>query len=464
MTKQRCEGPGRPNVVLMVMHDLGDYLGCYGRQVQSPNLDRFAQEGARFTKHFCASPFCSPSRGSIITGQYPHTHGLMGLCNLGWDLPGRAMTDAKRFESAGYRTCLVGFQHEKRKHADLGFQIDLGNRFLASSNYATDYVAECAGEVLGAFAEKQRRGEHTPFYMRIGSYSVHRTLDPVSGSYGYEPMHGRGLAESEVDILPQWMDTPGLRFDLAGFTGEVRNMDRGIGLVLDAIRDSGLEDNTLVIFTTDHGIDFPRAKGTLYDLGTQTALMMRYPGRISAGTTVSGLSSHVDILPTLLEFCGIPATPEIQGRSLLSLINGPYSSVRDHVFAEESTFPGNLMRAIRTDRFKLIRNFIRGPRSNALTNSRTRTVMDTGRFYFVNRPEYELYDLITDPNELVNVSEKSEYREIEIPLREQLRQWLIETNDPVLTNAIERPVDEYDLFPGDRDARNEHAKCLWEIS
>ncbi len=83
---------------------------------------------------------------------------------------------------------------------------------------------------------------------------------------------------------------------------------------------------------------------------------------------------------------------------------------------------------------------------------------------FVNRPEYEFYDLSADPNELVNVSEKYEYRQMEMQLREKLCRWLVDTNDPVLTNAMERPVDEYDLFPGDRDARNEHAKCLWEIS
>jgi N-sulfoglucosamine sulfohydrolase len=453
----------RPNVVLIVTHDLGDYLGCYGHKVASPNLDRLASEGVRFANHFCTSPMCTPARGSLITGQYPHTNGLMGLCNLGWSLPEHQLTDAQRLEAAGYHTCLIGFQHEVRSFPDLRFQTSFGKRYITSSNYATDYPAECADEWLKLRAEEAADGRvASPFYLRLGTYSVHRNVAPVSGSYGYDLMHGRGLPDAEVEVLPAWMNTPGLRYDLAGFTGEVNNMDRGVGLVLDALRAYGFEDNTLVVFTTDHGIDFPRAKGTLYDLGTRTALLMRYPGRLPAGTVVSGLSSHVDVLPTLLDLCGAEGDAAFQGTSLTPLIDGRAATVREQVFTEESTFPNNLMRAVRTERFKLIRNFSRGERSNTALCTGGHTETDTGRFYFTDRPEYELYDLQADPHEMTNLSGSNACREVEADLRERLDRWLHETCDPVLTQSIQRPDDEYERFSKAHSRIvNEHTLTLW---
>lgn len=454
-------GRDLPNVVVIVTHDLGNYLGCHGHKVGTPNLDRFAAEGARFTRHFCTSPFCSPSRGSIITGLYPHSNGLMGLCNLGWNLPDHQTTDARRFEEAAYRTYLMGYQHEKQSHADLGFQHSYGQRYITASNYNTDYVAEGARELLRSLAsERKAEKDCPPFYLRIGTYSVHRNLSPVLGSYGYDFMHDRGLPESEVEVMPQWMDTPGLRYDLAGFTGEVNNMDRGVGMILEAIRTEGFENNTLVVFTTDHGIDFPRAKGTLYDMGIQATLLMRYPDRIRPGTVVSGLSSHIDILPTLLDACGVAGGAPFQGASLLPLVDGRAETVRDEVFAEESTFPGNLMRAIRTDRYKLIGNFSRGRRSNAPACSGGRAVSDTGTFYFVDRPDYELYDVKEDANEMNNLSGLSDYQGVETELKHRLNRWLRETDDPILTNSIRRPADEYALFSKGRSL-TEHQRLLF---
>jgi N-sulfoglucosamine sulfohydrolase len=452
-----------PNVVVIVVHDLGDYLGCYGHKVVTPHLDRLAAEGVRFTSHCTTAAFCSPARGSIVTGQYPHSNGLLGLCNLGWSLPEHNVTDAQRFEAAGYRTCLVGFQHEKPSGADLRFQENYSRRYITSSNYATDYVAECADERLRLLAgERAAGGDRRPFYMRVGTYSVHRNLAPVSGSYGYDLMHDRGLPEAEVEIWPAWMDTPGLRYDLAGFTGEVNNMDRGVGTILAALRTHGFEDNTLVVFTTDHGIDFPRAKGTLYDAGIRTALLMRLPGGARAGTVVSGLSSHVDILPTLLDYCAAPGADEMQGLSLRPLIEGRRAAIHEQVFAEESTLPNNVMRAVRTERYKLIRNFSRGIRSHVGVCAGGRTEIDTGDFYFAERPAYELYDVAADPAEACNLSGLPRWREEETRLRGELERWMKATDDPALTGSIRRPPDEFERFcKAHSQALNRHTEPFW---
>jgi len=262
------------------------------------------------------------------------------------------------------------------------------------------------------------------------------------------------LPEAEVEIWPAWMDTPGLRYDLAGFTGEVNNMDRGIGTILAALRTHGFADDTLVVFTTDHGIDFPRAKGTLYDAGIRTALLMRLPGGARAGTTVGGLSSHVDILPTLLDYCDAPGAAEMQGTSLRPLIEGRRAAVHDQIFAEESTLPNNVMRAVRTERYKLIRNFSRGRRSHVGVCAGGRTEIDTGDFYFADRPAYELYDVAADPAESCNLSGSPQCREEESRLRGELERWMKETDDPAPSGSIRRPPDEFERF------RKAHSQSL----
>ncbi|MBL4701217.1 MAG: sulfatase-like hydrolase/transferase, partial [Phycisphaeraceae bacterium] len=281
-----------PNVIVIVAHDLGDYLGCYGHTVNTPNLDRMATQGVRFANHFSTASLCSPSRGSIITGKYPHTNGLMGLCNLGWELPIDNITDAQRFADAGYHTHPVGFQHETKANNSLGFQNNYDMSVKGGHNYATDIVAEFAGDLLQTFAdEKEGSNEPQPFYIRMGMFSVHRAISAMTGNYGYDFSHANGIDESKVDVMPQWKDTPQLRQDLTGFTGDVNNMDRGVGILLDALDKSEFAQNTIVVFTTDHGIQYPFGKCSLYDLGIRTAMIVRYPQRFNAGTVIDAISS-----------------------------------------------------------------------------------------------------------------------------------------------------------------------------
>lgn len=440
------EGRQRPNVVVIVPHDIGDYLGCYGHTVSTPNLDRMAQEGMRFANHFSTSPMCSPARGSIITGKYPHTNGLMGLCNLGWDLPKHNITDGQLFADAGYRTYL-GYQHEKKNSADLGFH------HTVSVNSIEHLLQTFHAELVSG-------KDCQPFYIRMGTCTGHRGHDPENGYYGYHTNQDRGLAESDVAVRPNWKDTPGLRYDLKGFTGDLKCLDNEVGDILKALEKHNFDENTIVVFTADHGIDFPGGKGTLYDLGLRTALIMRYPKRIMGGKVFKGLTSHIDIMPTLIELCGFDRMQSIQGTSLVPAIDGTSNSLHEEIFAEESTFPKNLKRCIRTGQYKLIRNFCTGIQSNATICAGSRTVADTGQYYFVNRPEYELYDLAADPYELHNLAGTEACRRVEADLRERLNRWMRATHDPVLDGSIRRPADESDLFP--KNLLNEHSKLLWE--
>lgn len=165
----------------------------------------------------------------------------------------------------------------------------------------------------------------------------------------------------------------------------------------------------------------------------------------------------------MLDACGEAPSPDFQGTSLLPLIDGTCRTVRDYIFTEDSTFPNNVMRAVRSERFKLIRNYNRGKRTLAAAGLGGRTEIDTGDFYFEDWPEHEFYDLETDPHELTNLSGSEEHGEEEAELREQLDRWLAETEDPVLSNSICRPEERRIFESQPRPSVNlEHMNLLLE--
>ncbi|MCX7600054.1 MAG: sulfatase, partial [Armatimonadetes bacterium] len=322
-------------------HDLGQHLGCYGAAtVNSPNLDRLAGEGVRFSSSFCVAPSCSPSRAAIATGRYPHSNGVMGLChgNFAWDLHPAERHLAGILAEAGYRTVLAGVQHETRRPHDMGWQEVLGGRHAGE-------VAEGAARWL-----RQTGCRSQPFYAQIGFFEPHRMFH----TFGPDPDHSRGVT------VPPWLvDEPSAREEFAGYQGAIRTMDSAVGQVLAALDDLGLRDNTMVIFTTDHGMPFPRAKCSLYDPGISVALIIRWPSRGWAGGRVfAEMISNVDYLPTILDAVGVPIPENVQGRSFAPLLDGREYVPRTEIFAEMTYHDYfDPRRCIRTRTHKLIANF-----------------------------------------------------------------------------------------------------------
>ena len=422
----------RPNVLMIVVHDLGTYLGCYGNaSVCSARLDGLAAEGVRFTRNFAAAPFCSPSRASIVTGRWPHCHGLMGLVNLGWDLPEAAVTDARRFAAAGYETFLFGLQHEVKDVARLGFE-----HAGPTGSRRCEAVAAAVVEHL-----RGRGAGDRPFYARVGFVEVHRL-----GS-SWDEYLPDGPDPAEVDVPPYLADTPGARRDLAGLGGAVRRMDAAVGTILDALAESGLADDTLVVFTTDHGPPLPRAKATLYDAGLNTALLMRWPTALPGGRVLNEMISNIDLLPTLLDAAGVDAPADVQGRSFLPLLRGGAFEGDDAVFAEKNTSPADVKRCIRTERWKYIRNLDEGPALLLPLDVETGAVRrDMGDAHLAPRPPVELYDLAADPLEQNNLAGGPAAADIERDLSARLEEWMRRTGDPALAGPIRRPPAEAELF------------------
>jgi len=431
----------KPNVIVITCHDLGDYLGCYGVPVETPNLDALAGQGILFENHFSTGTICSPSRGSIITGCYPHTHGLMGLVHRGWQLNEKECPPLPAIlRAAGYRTCLFGFQHEHWDPYRLGYE-----------SVQRPKICHC-DEVTPIFQDWLRRhakADSRPFLASVGFREVHRMgVDPSHFKRDvYEPAD-----PAAVRIPPYLPDIPEVRSELADFYGAIKLVDRTVGDILATLEEVGLGDETIVLFTTDHGASFMHAKGTLYDGGTKVACLLRCPGVIPAGGREKALTSHVDILPTLLDLLDLEVPEHVQGASLVSLFRHGAGEARACVFGENNyTDHYDPARMARSRSCKYIRKGLRTCifdfviREIELSPAGYLRNRKTFEFYDARRHTEELFDLAADPGELVNLVDRPEYRSVLEELRSALDEHLTATDDPfrLLRNGLLMPADTF---------------------
>ena len=436
---EKSPGQRRPNVVLLHCHDLGTYLHCYGKKtVQTPNLDAFAEQGVRFERCFCTAPQCSPSRASLFTGRYPHNNGVMGLCHaeFAWDLDPTERHLAQILQDAGYATESVGVLHETRSGA---------KRCGYERHANTSKASQMADTVVERLTERARAGNR-PFFLCAGCIEPHRLKSKGEEEY-------MGFLTSEfgpddslgIEVPPFLRDTPGTRAELAELQGAVRHMDAQMGRIFRALHDTGLEEKTLVVFTTDHGPALPRAKCSLYDPGLHVSLMLRLPARSGwhGGVARPEMISNIDVLPTVLEVLGMPVPENVQGRSFLPLLDGNGYTRRTAVFGEISHHDYyDPRRCIRTETHKLIVNFssapaFMDPSQSWRPRSDTVTPPDHALAY---HPCCELYDLRSDPWEQKDLGETPEAADIRATLVAALRDHLVSTKDPILNGAITPPL------------------------
>ena len=418
----------KPNVLLVICHDLGRHVGCHGVDtVRSPNIDGLAGEGVRFARNFCTAPQCSPSRSSMMTGRYPHANGMMGLAHgpFQWKMHPEERHVARIMGENGYDTVLSGVQHVTQKPETLGF-----DRILAGK-MTCDEVTERFCKWL------TKRGKTSkPFYAQVGYFEPHRSFD----FGGAEPDDALG-----VWVPPYLRDCAETRKELAAMQGAIRRMDGAFGDVLATLERTELADDTIVVFTVDHGIAFPRAKCTLYDPGIGTTLIMRWPGGgISAGATCEDLISNVDLLPTLLDLTGVDLPDNLHGRSFAPYLLGGAHEPRTEIFAEKTFHTYyDPMRCIRTEGHKYIVNFGRGHRVEIPSDIRQGgTFRAMVRELTGKRPDFELYDLKNGPNETENLAGSDNLKEIEANLRRRLLAWMTETGDPLLEGPVASPTHE----------------------
>jgi arylsulfatase A-like enzyme len=436
-----------PSVLFVIADDWGfGHAGAYGdRAVKTPNFDRVAREGALFTRSFCASPSCTPSRAAILTGQAIHRLDESG--NLWSTLQTKHAVYPDLLEKAGYAVGLRGKGWGPGDFKPGGF------------------TRNPAGPPAKSFAEflKSVRADQ-PFCFWFGSTDPHRTYEKGSGV-------AAGIRLEDIAVPPWLPDAPEVRSDIADYLFEVQRFDRDLGEHLKLLDDAGRAAETIVVVTSDNGMPFPRAKTNLHDSGTRMPLAIRWPAKVKAGRTIDEFVSHCDFAPTFLEVAGLPVAPAMTGRSLLPLLRGEGDAGRDRIFVgrerHANVRKGDLSypaRAIRTKDWLYIRNFAPerwpggdpekhvavgpygdcdgGPTKDLVLAGRDGEHAAFYRLAFEKRPAQELYDLAKDPDQVRNVA--TEHPEAASRLDAELKDWLSRTSDPRAAN----PADErWDRFP-----------------
>ena len=414
MTERRPD-----NVLIVHWHDLGRYLGVYGHaDISSPRLDQLAGEAILFTRAHATAPLCSPSRGSLFTGRYPQSNGLVGLAHHGWEYRAGIRTLPHILTESGWYTALFGMQHETSYPSKLGFE-----EFDVSNSYC-EYVVEQATRWL---ANPPRQ----PFLLTTGFFETHRPYPRDR----YEP------ADADAVTVPDYLpDTGDIRQDLAEFYGSITVADAAVGELLDTLAATGLDRNTWVIFMTDHGPALPRAKSTLYDAGTGIAMMVRPPLDSGLAPQVyDDLFSGVDLVPTMLDLLGVDIPTEIDGMSHATNLLKPTVTtrpVRSEVYTTKTYHDSfDPIRAIRTKEYSYIENYAARPLLDLpwdIAESAPGRTM--APLVHAQRPERELYDLLDDPTESHNllgpdVTDKAE--DIAYDLALLLNDWRQKTNDVI---------------------------------
>jgi N-sulfoglucosamine sulfohydrolase len=413
------DGDRPANILYIHSHDTGRHVQPYGYQVPTPNIQHLADQGLLFREAFCASPTCSGSRASLLTGQYCHNNGMLGLAHRGWSLNDYGHHLVHPLAEAGYRTVLVGEQHISKDPNVIGYD----EVIHVDSNHASD-VAPITGKAMSGATE--------PWFMSVGFFETHRDFAAPTS-----------VRDSLYSLAPANLpDTKATRQDLAAFKASARSLDQGIGAVLHQVHDLGLQDNTLVICTTDHGLAFPGAKATLFDRGIGVMLLMRGPGGFTGGRVIDSMVSHLDIYPTICEIAGADKPSFLQGSSLMPLVDREVDRVNDEIFSEVTYHAAyEPQRAIRTDRWKYIRRYLDDDRvvlANCDDSASKELLVEAG---WGNEPvdREQLYDLVLDPAEGRNLAGDPAHAEVLSELQDRLTEWMRETDDPLLQGDVAPP-------------------------
>ena len=404
----------RPNVLVFIADDAGArHFGCYGNQaIRTPHIDRLAAEGLACDKAMLTTSQCSSSRISILTGKYPHATGAE---DLHMPMPASHTTVQGYLRNAGYFTGHMGKAHEGPE---------------------SDRQFDWYDKGFGGFETFLGRAAKRPFFLWVAFHDPHRPFDADALAAPHDP--------AAVFVPPYMADTAETREDLAHYYDEIGRMDGVVGKFLDTLESRGLRDDTLVIFLSDNGAPFPREKGTVYDAGVRTPLLIRWPGTVPAGMRHDGLMSVIDLAPTILESVGLAIPGDLQGESVAAGLRDQRRLRRAAAFSERNWHDcDEHIRSVRTDRYRLVHNaYIAlpfGSPADVSTSPSWRALYELKqagrlseaqrRLFETPRPEIEFYDTIADPFEIDNLAGRPESQELIAQHFALLQEWRKATRD-----------------------------------
>ncbi len=428
----------RPNILLIVSEDNGPEIGAYGdRHARTPNLDRLAADGVRFTRAYVTQAGCSQSRSSIMTGLYPHQNGQLGLATWGFRLY-RADTPnlPRNLKTAGYRTGIIGKLHINPESA---FPFDFAE--IPQGNFARRNLPDYAKH-----AEAFMRAGDAPFFLSVNFPDAHQPWTRQINGLPAQP-----LAPGDVPPMAYMgVDAPDLRAQVADYYNCMSRLDTLVGDVLAALERTGKARDTLVIYLGDHGADMLRGKRTCYEGGVRIPLIARFPAGAKPGQVRDELVATVDLFPTALALAGAAPVAGLAGRSLEPLLRGEHPAWRPHLFTEFHTHAAKAnfwpQRTVRDERFKLIENLLPGETNpgyvftmdghiEADVRAAVRAASPEVRAAYARMerpPQWELYDLAADPFEFRDLAADPARAATLARLQRTLADWRRDTADPLL--------------------------------
>lgn len=430
---------GPKNVLLVVADDMGLQAGCYGdTQARTPRLDALAKQGTTFTRAFASVSSCSPSRATLLTGLPTHQCGQYGLAHATHN--SRSFPGVKSLpgllNAAGYVTGVVGKLHVAPKEV-YPFTAEVA----ATGRDGVD-VARKAKAFIESAGDK-------PFFLLAGLTDPHRQAGGFGNNLKLPASIPRDRFDPAAVTLPNFLpETPEARTDWADYLQSVSRFDHNLGLLLDLLVELKLADSTLVIVLSDNGPPFPGAKTTLYDAGVRLPLVVRSPGK-PGGLRPDSLVSWTDIAPTVLDWAGVKPPAAMRGRSVLPFAASAAADATgwDRVYASHQQHEVTMyypMRMVRTSAHKLILNLAHplefpvaadlweGKSWQAALKRPDLPVGARSRAAFTHRPRVELYDLIADPAEVVNLADKPGHADRVRDMLADLHAWREKTADPWL--------------------------------
>ncbi len=424
-------GGSRPNILWILSEDISPDLSCYGTEgVQTPNLDKLAGQGIRFTNAFTTAPVCSTSRSAMITGMFQTSigaHNHRSHRDDGYTLPEPVRLITEYFRDAGYFTANV-------KTAAPGVK----------GSGKTDFNFKFRNAFDGSDWNQRKAGQ--PFFAQLSISMTHR---------GGHWKNLRSQLKNPVDpakikLPPYYPDHPVAREDWATYLDSIQVMDGYIGKILKRLDDENLADNTVVIFIGDHGRCHVRGKQWLYDGGIHIPLIVRWPGKLEAGQVCDDLVSSIDISATALKIAGVDPPGHIQGKLFLEPdANGNYKTVNQHeyIIAARDRCDETIdrIRCVRNRQYKYIRNFMPErpytqtnaykersyPMLNLMKELHAQGKLTPTQALFMasRKPDEELYNIKNDPYEINNLAASPDHWQTLKKMRAILEKWIEETGD-----------------------------------